>query len=147
MSRPELGTCHDCADPAVRTLAARAYCERCAETILAPIRARVIDQPGVGIGKQITPRPDWGPGWANLECDECAAGWTGPIGEACGYCARRIEQTRQHQRDILLDPPDDTARHPAWLERLERAKTAGVITASEAHRAIDHYWDSQERTS
>lgn len=128
--------CVECGSTAVRTLAINAYCEQCAEAILAPIRARVIQTPGQGIGRQIAPRPDWGTKWADLECDECSAGWTGPINEPCSYCAVRHEQTRQHQRDLCLAAPDDQTTPTAWAHRLQHAIEAGLITRTEANHAI-----------
>ena len=44
-----------------------------------------------GHGRQAGPlRTEWGDGWAELKCDRCGAGWTGPIGEECGWCAKLI---------------------------------------------------------
>lgn len=46
-----------------------------------------------GHGRQVGPaRPDWGDGWADLECDECGATWTGPVGEHCSYCIVHAEK-------------------------------------------------------
>lgn len=65
-----------------------------------------------GRGHQVgTLRPKLGDGYAQLQCDACAATWTGPPGEVCEYCApdahdrrmaaerRRVEIAEQLERD------------------------------------------------
>lgn len=96
-----------------------------------------------GIGIQHGPqRPDWAPGWADLQCDQCDATWTGPIGETCGYCATNLTNMRQWQADKLLRPelpdPDDTryvAAVTAWAQRLATAVKADLITRQHAETA------------
>lgn len=99
-------------------------------------------EPVHGIGCQHGPlRPDWGPGWADLQCDVCQATWTGPIGEDCEYCHRWHELALETQRTVLLWPelPDpESDRYPpaikAWAERLAQAVIAEIITQREAHK-------------
>jgi hypothetical protein len=93
-----------------------------------------------GTGQQTGPlRPDWGPNWADLQCDQCDATWTGPIGEPCHYCTLTIERMRRWQTQLTLKPPDihpDDTRYPAalhaWGQRLHRAITAQLITHTQA---------------
>lgn len=87
-------------------------------------------------------RPDFGPGWAELTCPDCGAGWVGPIGEPCGYCQRVVELMREHQAELVARPPDvdsDDQRYAAaiaaWGQRLHRAVAAGLLTRGRA-RAI-----------
>ena len=61
------------------------------------------DSVGMQVGEL---RPDWGDGWAELECVTCHYGWVGPIGEVCQTCLNRQERTLTEQRDIVLQPPD-----------------------------------------
>lgn len=96
-----------------------------------------------GVGRQVGPlRPDWGEGWAELECDHCGAGWVGPIGEPCAWCAVSLERMRAWQADKLLHPelPDrDDCRRAralkAWAGRLARGVEAELIDADAARRA------------
>jgi hypothetical protein len=96
-----------------------------------------------GIGHQQGPhRLDWGPGWADLKCDQCDATWTGPIGETCHYCVVALENMRRWQADIILHPQlpdiDDTRRTAAvhaWAQRLATAVRAGLITRQQADNA------------
>lgn len=139
----DLGRCF-CGQPASRTLAAVAYCDGCAETVLAPIRRRVAERHGIGFGEQHGPmRPDWGPRFADLECSVCEATWVGPIGEPCSWCRDALEHMQQWQAEILLDPelPDvDDQRYEAavtaWAERLGRGVKAELISESQMVAAI-----------
>lgn len=96
-----------------------------------------------GTGAQVGPmRPDWGDGWADLECDECGAGWVGPVGEHCAYCVRSLELMRGWQADLLLRAPlpdvdDDRRLHAmtAWAQRLKVGIGAGLITSTQANTA------------
>jgi hypothetical protein len=141
--RLDLGACF-CGQPATRTLAAVAYCDACAEVVLAPIRRRVAEHHGIGFGEQHgTLRPDWGPRYAELECCLCEAGWVGPIGEPCSWCTDALDNMRQWQAEILLRPelPDaDDDRYEAavqaWAERLGRGVRAELITESQMVAAI-----------
>jgi hypothetical protein len=91
----DLGACF-CGQPATRTLAAVPYCDPCAEVVLAPIRER--HPSNGGYGRQIgLMRPDWGEGYADLECDHCHATWVGKIGEACGWCVKAMDEPRRLQ--------------------------------------------------
>lgn len=103
-----------------------------------------------GTGRQDGPlRPDWGPQWAELTCDTCAATWVGPIGEPCGYCDAAEERQRAWQAAMVLDVelPDRDAGHYAnavrgWGARLRRAIDAELIAETDARRAwqrkVDH---------
>ncbi len=133
-------TCPVCSEPARRTLGSRAYCRLGAEDLLEPLRDRVLtDEGGIGWGRQSGPlRPDWGPGWADLECTTCGATWTGPLGEVCGWCVRTHELLIGAHRAMLLRPQDldndakrvDRARRLAWAVQHE------LVTEHEAHAAI-----------
>lgn len=87
----ELDGC-SCGQPAVRTIGAVAYCTACAEQILAPLRARHPSGHGYQAGRM---RPDWGDDCAELECDNCHAGWVGPIGETCSWCLQAADEPRR----------------------------------------------------
>lgn len=103
-----------------------------------------------GLGRQSgTLRPDWGEGWADLTCDTCGAGWTGPIGEPCGYCDAAEERQRRWQAEIVMRPPDgdpDDEHHPArmtaWGQRLKRAASVGLITEQQARTAWERHRDT-----
>jgi hypothetical protein len=105
-----------------------------------------------GHGAQHGPmRPDWAPGFADLQCDQCKATWTGPIGEPCGYCAVALENMRRWQAEKLLRPelpdPADTRRPAAivaWARRLAVAVKAGHITRTHADAA---YQRERQRTA
>lgn len=107
-------------------------------------------------------RPEYGPDLYDLVCDQCGAGWVGPDGEACGWCAVELERLVEDQRWTLLWPdwltvdhgprydqfePDDravwdrtrgrggTGSMATWVERLARAVESGLITEQDAQRA------------
>jgi hypothetical protein len=76
-----------------------------------------------GVGRQAGPlRPDYGPGYADLICDQCGAGWVGKIDDPCTWCedakARLLEEQRRLDRQLgrpvrlTLDEYDDVP-HPA----------------------------------
>jgi hypothetical protein len=133
--------CRDCGDPAERTVGAVALCISCADEILDPIRARVIEAATLdGAGYQIgVLRPEFGRHAADLECCSCRASWVGVPGEPCGWCERRrnaavIEQSELVLRSSLPEPSDARfgAAAAAWAERLAVAVRAGIITEGEA---------------
>lgn len=101
-----------------------------------------------GHGCQVGPmRPDWGPDWAELACDQCPATWVGPIGEPCRWCAAALDRQRLWQHDLALEPPDVerdaadyTARMKGWAERLAIAVRSGIVTEAEARRA----WEREQ---
>ncbi len=83
-----------CGQPATRTIGAISYCHDCAETVLKPLRAK--HPSSGGHGQQTGPlRPDWGDRHAELTCDHCGATWVGPIGEACGWCIKAVDEPRR----------------------------------------------------
>jgi hypothetical protein len=133
--------CRDCGDPAERTLGAVALCHECADKILDPIRARVIEAATLdGAGHQCgAMRPDFGRHAADLQCRSCRAGWVGIPGEPCQWCEHRWEAALVEQHEIVLAPalPEPTdARFEiaavAWAERLGVAVRAGIVTEAEA---------------
>jgi hypothetical protein len=102
-----------------------------------------------GIGMQAGPlRPDWGPGWADLQCDRCDAQWTGRIGEPCWWCERTLELMRAEQVERSLRAPEiavDDERYEramiAWGKRLRELVAADVITETQARTA----WERQAK--
>lgn len=142
----ELGTCF-CGQPATRTLGSVAYCDGCYETIVAPIRERVITAEALdGVGVRAPAgrdRPDHGPGFVELACHQCGAGWVGYIGDPCTWCQDALEHMQQWQAEILLRPelpdPGDAryeAAVQAWGERLERGVSVGLVTTQQALAAL-----------
>lgn len=147
-------TCARCTATAVRTLGTEDLCAPCAEAILEPIRARVLERDMLqettrGRGGQVGPlRTDYGPGWADLACNQCNARWTGRINGACPWCADREEWMLEEQRKLIRTPPDVEredityeARMGAWIDRMSRAVEAGIITRDEARWA----WERTQR--
>jgi len=136
--------CQTCnTEPAVRLIGSIAYCHTCAEAVLGPIRERVIlDEGGIGTGQQTGPtRPDWGVGFADLQCGLCQATWVGLIGEPCSWCTARTDSLLEASRAALLHPARDhtstTAKRADWAHRLAGAVKEQVITAHEARQAWD----------
>lgn len=98
-----------------------------------------------GVGRQRGAlRPNWGASWADLACDRCGATWTGPIDEACAYCAIAEARLVGYQAEILLHPElpdiDDVRRAcavEAWGERLARGVHAGIVKPTQAAHAYE----------
>lgn len=136
-----------CGAPSVRTIAAIAYCDGCAERFLEPIRRRVLareiaDESGIGSGRPVRRRDDLGEMDFDLECTVCGATWSGEAWEICGYCIRFCELANEAQRKVALYPdlPDvgDDRRGDAlraWAHRLAGLVKADVIAEHEAHAA------------
>jgi hypothetical protein len=87
-------------------------------------------------------RPEYGDGWAELQCDECDATWVGPIGEPCNWCAVALDNMRKWQAEKVLEAPDvdvEDERYDnafdAWAERLAVAVKAEIITDTQADLA------------
>jgi hypothetical protein len=104
-----------------------------------------------GLGMQAGPlRPDWGPGWADLQCDRCDATWTGPLGEDCAWCANALERMVAWQAELTLIAPDiDPADERydgamvAWGKRLRVAVEAGIISDHQSRSA----WERVKRAA
>jgi hypothetical protein len=57
-----------------------------------------------GVGRQNGPlRPDYGPNWAELKCDQCGATWVGVIGDPCGWCEKALEEMTKGMVAELVD--------------------------------------------
>jgi hypothetical protein len=120
-----------CGTVAVRTLGTIAYCGDCVEAILRPLMA--------SRGVAIAPYPEYGPGWYELKCRTCEAGWVGIDGDACSWCAIREAATVVDQGAVVTQPPDNRTPEAltAWRGRLKRAVEAGVITEMQARYAFE----------
>jgi hypothetical protein len=120
-----------CGVTAVRTLGTIAYCAECVEAILRPLMA--------SRGIPVQPRVDWGDQWFDVQCRTCETTWVGTDGEACAYCARRMDDTVVDQAALVLAPPDTTTVEAmtAWRERLKRAVDARVVTETQARYAFE----------
>jgi hypothetical protein len=116
-----------CGVTAVRTLGTIAYCAECVEAILRPLMA--------SRGIPVQPRADWGDQWFDVQCRTCEATWVGHDGEACAYCAARMDDTVVDQAALVLTPPDTHDAYPAWKARMETAVDAGIITETQAMTA------------
>jgi hypothetical protein len=89
-------------------------------------------------------RPEYGDGWAELQCDECDATWVGPIGEPCNWCATALDNMRRWQAEKVLEAPEvdpEDERYDgvmvAWGKRLRVAVEAGIITEQQARTAYE----------
>lgn len=137
----QLGGACACGAATTTNVARIAMCDECATTLLDLVRGQLVARrDGVGLGRQSGPLLEaWGPNWARIECELCEASWVGPIGEACGWCMRRVKRLRVEQRELLLRPDlpalDDEERRlealKAWGSRLRVGHEAGVITRGE----------------
>lgn len=133
------GRCN--AEPATIPMAITYWCAEC----WSELQTRTILPEGFdGVGREITPRPDWGPQYRDLECSECAATWVGPLLEPCPYCAGLFERSVAEQKTLVLRPdlpdvgnPRRTTAERAWAERLAVAVQAGTVTEREARYALD----------
>lgn len=139
-------TCARCPSPADRLLGTEDLCHGCAEHILTPLRAKwaLDNQPESfdGTGRLVVPRPDYGPGWADLQCDQCKATWVGPVGDTCWWCERSRQLVIEHQAEKLTEAPDidpEDVRYPdgmrRWAGRLADGVKAEIITESQANAA------------
>lgn len=125
-----IDACHECGAPATRTLCAYAYCDGCADDLLAPLRHRW-GMPHID-GKA----PNHGDGWYWLRC-QCEARWVGRRSDECAWCAIRIERTVSDQRQHLLYPqalatPQAVA---VWRERIAHAVRSEIVSNAEAMQA------------
>ncbi|HWL44131.1 MAG TPA: hypothetical protein VNQ73_14410 [Ilumatobacter sp.] len=139
----ELWPCSTCGAAGVLNLGTRGYCTTHASEILRSFDPSVWSLRGRWIQTGCL-RPDHGPGYAECECPACGAGAVVLVGSRCAYCEVIREKLAVWQASRVLTPPDcdiDDARRPAaleaWAERMVTAAEAGIITASEAHRAWD----------
>jgi len=127
--------------PGVVPLALSYWCDGCTDEI----RGRTMMVEGFdGIGRPTEPRPEFGPGYHNLECDQCQASWVGRSGSSCNYCAGLGARSLAEQPALLLRPvlpvadsPNRLTAEMAWAERLANAVKAGVVTEIEARRALE----------
>lgn len=133
-----------CGAPGDRTICAFDYCPTCAETLLGPIRERVIEREGLeGVGiRHGVDRPDHGAGFCDLRCNDCGALWVGRVGDPCAYCENSLLRMLTWQRELLLDvelPEPSDRRYAqsvkAWADRLARGVEAGIVTEIDARRA------------
>jgi hypothetical protein len=95
-------------------------------------------------------RPEYGDGWAELQCDQCDATWVGPIGEPCNWCATALDNMRKWQAEKVLEAPDvdvDDERYEGvmlgWRERLRVAVAAELISDRQARNA----WERVKRAA
>jgi len=77
------------------------WCQQCRDELADKVRSR--DMAGRQTGAM---RPDFGGGWAELECNTCGYGWVGPIGEACQTCLERSVSVVDEQHDLALRAPE-----------------------------------------
>ena len=109
------------------------------------------------------PRPDHGPGMVQIVCADCGAGWVGPVGDPCAWCADRLTHDVADTRRVLLWPDWLAEQGPrydelgeldravwdrtrgivrgadsleAWRRRLAEAVAIGLVTRDEAHGAL-----------
>jgi hypothetical protein len=138
-----MGTCPEAGS---RRYGTRILCDTHHQWVLQ-VRARIAT---IGYGEHHTPAPDYPPGWAELRCFLCGAGWTGPIGETCGWCEDRIEAQRRGQATLALIEPDvDIDAAPtaltnaleAWRKRLAVAIEAELVTEAQAGEAVNAWLD------
>lgn len=144
--------CTRCGLPGIKNLGTVGYCAEHLAHLYASFSPDVFALAGVGLQRGPL-RPDWGPTFADLECNSCGAGWTGPVGEGCWYCERMRTVMTLHQADVLMKAPDidpDDDRYEsdmlAWGERLRRAVDVGIIDKSKA-AAVWRRAVTRERTA
>lgn len=94
--------CRDCGQPTTRSLGAIWLCDKHADAILDPIRARVVQRESLsGVGRRVgLDRIDHGRHAAELGCTSCTATWVGIPGEACPWCEARLADVTERQRKI-----------------------------------------------
>lgn len=137
-----LWPCCKCDAPGIRNLGTQGWCPVHLEQLYAGFDPSVFAFNGKGI--QTGPlRPDWGPLYAELTCNACGAGWVGPVGESCTWCAEAFLRTVAWQAEQTLTPPDvdpDDVRRKealiAWSDRLWVAVEAGIVGQDLAERTL-----------
>lgn len=143
----ETWPCDDCGADGVRNVGSRGYCSTHLAVLYRRFDKEAFIEGGVGLpdGKQ---QPEYGPGIEELRCVRCDATWSGLAGDTCWWCQQAIQRQREHQADLVLEPPDVhpddvtiDARFQGWRQRLAVAIDAGLITSTQAasawRRAID----------
>ena len=133
--------CSRCGTPGVRNIAASAFCGTHLTELFDTFDPSIWAANGVGLPRGLE-RPEYGPGNADLTCVACGASWVAVPGDPCPFCGRSRELLAEHQRSLLIRPPDIDAKHQsydtvmmAWGERLKRAVDAGVLTRTQAQAA------------
>lgn len=134
-------SCGICGAPGVRNIGISGWCPVHLAELYATFDPAVFQVPGVGLQVGQAHR-ELGPLHADLCCTVCGATWVGVVGEPCMFCEARLTATRDHQRELLLRPPDvrREARNyeavmRAWLDRLTTGYECGLIERNEALNA------------
>lgn len=141
------GGCTRCGAPAVRQLALDGYCLSHLVELLRTFSPNAWGD--VGVMLPAGPRhPEWGDDQYDCTCARCGATHIAAPLEACPWCIDSVHARNQHQRELLLTPPDvDPADQNfaavvnAWGDRMERGILAGLITRSQA----DAVWRREAR--
>ena len=141
--------CSRCPSAATRRLWSEVWCEQCYALVTAPMRERVATPDGLNPFAGICRGPGHWDAELNVyakACDTCHAGtWSvHDRDEHCWHCHRAYLRLIGDSTDTVLSPPDlDDELNDrdwnhaisAWMERLDRAIAAGVITVHEASNA------------
>lgn len=141
--RGELWPCSTCGSLGVRNLGTRGYCGAHLSDLFRKLDERQFMLRGVGLltGRE---RPEFGHGFAELECVHCLATWVGVPGDLCLWCEAVLRALQRYQAELVLRPdlPERTDKRreravAAWAEgRLAVAVEAGLVTDLEAERAL-----------
>lgn len=83
----------------MRRLGVQGYCSVHLDELYAGFDPSVFAYHGVGL--QAGPlAPAFGPLYAELACNACAATWVGVPGEPCGWCRRSYWGVVEHQAEL-----------------------------------------------
>ncbi|MGA0894615.1 MAG: hypothetical protein ACO3S5_08310 [Ilumatobacteraceae bacterium] len=122
-----------CASPGFRNVGTVGYCAAHLAELYAGFDPAVFGPVGVGLPGRTTDPND-------LSCIRCGATWVGLIGEDCFWCWRMYGQILDHQAERVLQPPEPTddreAALAAWAKRLAVAVKGGIVTETQARRAL-----------
>lgn len=126
----------------MRNLGVKGYCATHLAQLYGTFAPEVFALAGVGVPAGVE-RPEFGPAIVDLRCNACGATWSGPAGEACGWCERSHQQLLGHQAELVLAPPEidpDDARWDdvmqGWANRLWVAVEAGIVEQRDAENAL-----------